>query len=438
LKKAENLQEISTEHLNIQIQQLPTCKVELTVHASSDFVKISNKKAIKEVSKQISIPGFRKGKAPEDLIIKKYSGAVDEKLHTILADDVFKECQKATNLKILSNGPKITYDAKNISMQDGADLSYKFEVEPEVPSIDPLKLKLKDLKAPKITKEEIDEAILQTRFYYATWDEITDRPVKDHDYVILDIETLEDPKQKVFQDTRFEVSDKRMAKWMQKLVIGTNLNDSVEGISTPDHNATEKEKKEFQPKKVKVTIKKIEQPTLPELNDEFAKKVGSESLEKFTESMEKMLQNKAQEKFDQERRAEVNKFLIDNYLFELPYSLVKKETDHRLSQIMENPKAKKEFEGFSQEEKAKQMENLTKQSIEAVSLFYLSRKIVNDAKIDVTYDDVIKETMAALRPYGNTNIDPKSIPQEMYALSFSKVMLRKAQDYILMQNEKQA
>ena len=49
----------------------------------------------------------------------------------------------------------------------------------------------------------------------------------------------------------------------------------------------------------------------------------------------------------------------------------------------------------------------------------------------------MKEALLSLQQYGHTKIDPKSIPQEVYALAFSKVMLKKAQDYIFNQNEKQ-
>jgi len=437
LAKTDNLEEISTDHLKIKINKLPLCKVELSVHADPEFVKTAHKKAAKEVSKQVSIPGFRKGKAPIDTIIKKYGGAVEEKLSSVLADEAFKECQKATKLKILSNGPKITYDAKSISLENGADLTYKFEEEPTVPSIDPLKFKPTNVKAPKVTKKEIDEAIHQTKFYYADWKEITDRSAKEGDYVLLDIETTEEPKQKVFQDTRFEISDKRMAKWMQELVIGSKTNDSIEGTSKPDPDVSEKEKKEFEPKNVKVTIKKIEEATLPNLDDEFAKKLGVESVEKLKESVEKMLKDQAQEKYEKDKREAVNKFLTDTYQFDLPESLVQKEIDFRFSQLMENPKTKKEYETFSDKEKQRQMDNLKQQSIDAVRLFYLSRKIVSDAKINVTYDDVVKEALLSLQQYGHTKIDPKSIPQEVYALAFSKVMLKKAQDYIFNQNEKQ-
>lgn len=437
MAKTDNLEEISTDHLKINIKKLPLCKVELSVHADPEFVKLAQKKAAKEVSKQVSIPGFRKGKAPIETILKKYSSAVEEKLNSVLADEAFKACQKATNLKILSNGPKITYDAKSISLENGAELTYKFELEPEIPSVDPLKFSPKSIKAPKVTKKEIDEAIHQTKFYYAEWNEITDRVAKEGDYLLLDIETTEEPKQKVFQDTRFEISDKRMAKWMQELVIGSKTNDSIEGTSKPDPDAPDKEKKEFEPKKVKITIKKIEEAALPNLDDEFAKKLGAESVEALKESVEKMLQDQAQAKYDQDKRESVNKFLIDTYQFDLPSSLLQKEIDFRFSQLMENSKTKKEYETFSDEEKQKQMDNLRKQSIDAVRLFYISRKVVSDAKINVTYDDVIKEALTSLQHHGHTKIDPKSIPQEVYALAFSKVMLKKAQDYIFNQNEKQ-
>jgi trigger factor len=431
-------EEFKTENLSITVQRKPFCKIELEIEATPSFIQKSKKKAIKEVGKQVSIPGFRKGKAPEEMILKSYSGAVDEKLHKHLADDAFKEAVKEIKIPPLSNGPKITYDLKNLDVEKGAHLSFSYESEPNVPSVDPQKYTPKEITKQEIGEKEIQEAIRQTQFFYAKWNDVEEREAKEGDFVLIDLESLEDEKAKVFSDTRFEVKKEYMADWMRELVVGMKPGEEKEGVSKPDKDATDKEKKEFQPKKVKLTLKKIEEPELPELDEEFAKKVGTKDIESFKKSLEEMLQKKAEEKFDQEKREDVNKFLLDVYPFELPSSLIEKEKDHRLQQMLSNPKSKKEYEGYSQEQKNKVLASVVKQADDAVRLFYISRKVVHEAKIDVGYEDVFKEAIATMQAYGPMQIDPKNIPQEVYALAFSKVMLKKAQDHILANAKKQA
>ncbi|MGD2170153.1 MAG: trigger factor, partial [Chlamydiota bacterium] len=366
-------EEFKTENLSITVQRKPFCKIELEIEATPSFIQKSKKKAIKEVGKQVSIPGFRKGKAPEEMILKSYSGAVDEKLHKHLADDAFKEAVKEIKIPPLSNGPKITYDLKNLDVEKGAHLSFSYESEPNVPSVDPQKYTPKEITKQEIGEKEIQEAIRQTQFFYAKWNDVEEREAKEGDFVLIDLESLEDEKAKVFSDTRFEVKKEYMADWMRELVVGMKPGEEKEGVSKPDKDATDKEKKEFQPKKVKLTLKKIEEPELPELDEEFAKKVGTKDIESFKKSLEEMLQKKAEEKFDQEKREDVNKFLLDVYPFELPSSLIEKEKDHRLQQMLSNPKSKKEYEGYSQEQKNKVLASVVKQADDAVRLFYISR-----------------------------------------------------------------
>ena len=70
--------------------------------------------------------------------------------------------------------------------------------------------------------------------------------LKEGDFVLLDVEIIEeDPTQKLFTNTRFEVADKSMAQWMQKLIIGKKTGDVVEGVSKPDDHVSEEEKTEY-------------------------------------------------------------------------------------------------------------------------------------------------------------------------------------------------
>ena len=74
---------------------------------------------------------------------------------------------------------------------------------------------------------------------------------------------------------------------------------------------------------------------------------------------------------------------------------------------------------------------LIKEATDAVRLFYLSRQIVNDAKISISHQEVQNEAIATLRAQGAYQVPVDQIPKEVYALAVSKVMLAKAQDFVL-------
>ena len=313
------------EELEVSLHKDKNCEIRLEVKATAPLVKIARKKAIKEVAKEVEVPGFRKGKAPEALIIKKHGPQLEEQWHREIAREVFAALQKLIDIPPLSMHSKVNFNLIKHSLEEGAELTYNFETEPTVPAIDPTQFQLKEIKKAEVGQKEIDEAIRQIRFFQAKWKEITDRPIQENDYIILDLESLDtDPAQKVFSNTRFEVSEKGMATWMKKLVLGAKLNDVLEGVSEPDENASSEEKEKFEKKKVRVTIHKIEEADLPEVNDEFAKTMGTENVEKLQESIKKMLEQQAEDKVDQDKREQVNRFFF-SHAFDLPLSLIAAE-----------------------------------------------------------------------------------------------------------------
>jgi trigger factor len=285
----------------------------------------------------------------------------------------------------------------------------------------------------EVAEKQVEEAIRQMRFFYASWKPVHDRPIQDGDYIMIDLDTIEGEEiQRVFHHIRFEVSQERMASWMQKLVKGAKTGDVLDGVSEPDDTATEEEKKEFKPKKIRLSVLKVEEASLPEIDDEFAKKVGAENVEQMRQSIANLLNKQADEKVSSEKREQVNQFFIRTYAFELPQSLVETEKKHRLSQLRHDPQFKAGWEKMSQEERKALDQKLTDESSQAVRLFYLSRQLVSHEKIPVTHLEVENEAIAIYQSHGGKrNMDLDQLPKEIYALALSKVILAKAQDFVL-------
>ncbi len=424
---AHSHEEFKNDEIQVRISRKNECKVEMDVFASSPMLQKARQKATKVVGKEVLLPGFRKGKAPETMVEKKFSNQIDKELQNQLADLSYMEAQKLAKIPLLNGNSRISFNMKKQSAED-AHLQFTFETEPTIPSVDGSLFASKSIERPEVAEKEIDEAIRQMLYFYAEWKSIEDRPIQDGDAIMIDLDTIDsETPQRVFDHVRFEVSKERMAGWMKELVAGAKSGDVLEGVSRPDDTATEEEKKEFAPKKVRITILKVEEAKLPELNDEFAKKVGAPDLEAMKTAVTGMLNKQADEKVQKELREQINDFLIEKYPFELPHSLVETEKKHRLSQLIEKP----EWKETTPEQRQTLEHNLMHESNQAVRLFYLSRKIVNDAKISITHKEIQDEAIATLRSFGARNVE--KIPKEIYALALSKVMLAKAQDHILAQ-----
>ena len=421
MKEKEKQLKKEPSEIQVTVKKLPSCQVELEVKASADLVKKAQAKAIKEVSKKVSLPGFRQGKAPQEIILKNHTGEVEKEWQKEIADLSFVEVQKETKLFPISSS-SINFNLKKHSLE-GAELFFKYETEPEVPSVDPKTVKLKEIPARSVTDKEIDEAIRQTRFYFATFKEVS-REIKEGDYVIVDLDSLDiEPPARVFSDTRFEVKKKAIADWMIDLLLKAKTGDVIEGLSFPDPDLSADEKKKFEAKKVRLKVKKVEEATLPEINDDLAKKMGAENVEKMREKVEGLLQQNLADHEKTQVREQLSEYLFTKHPFELPLSLVTSELKHRKDQLFSNKNFKLKYDKMKIEEQAKIEAELKRNSEKAIALFYLSRKIVHDNKIEITKEEITK-LIAAEKP-------KEKITQEMYALTLSRLILNKAEDFIL-------
>ena len=436
VSKAASSEKTRIEDVTVTVHRKPACRIELEVKTTPSLVADARKDAIKKVNKEVSFPGFRKGKAPDEMVLKKYPGAVESEWHKSIANTAFPAAMAQARTPVLNNGERVTFDLKKHSMEEGAELLFSFETEPSLPEVDPKQFHPKPVEKAEVGEKQVDEAIRQMRFFFARWIPIDGRGIQEGDYIQIDLHTIDGPKpEKVFDHVRFEVAPDRMANWMKALVLGAKPGDVLEGVSEADETASEEEKKEFVPKKVRLTIHRAETAELPEIDEEFCKKVGAENPEQLRESVRSILDRNAEDKAESEKREQVNQFLVQTYTFELPLSLIELEKNHRKKQMLQNPQSAASFEKLTAEERHKFDQKLYDESVQAVRLFYLTRKIVREAQLPITQGEVQQEAINSASGLGR-RVNPEELPKEAYALALSKVILAKAQTYILEHCEK--
>lgn len=426
-------QNLQNDKVHVLIHRKPNCRVELETKVTKPIVQEAHRKAIKLVAKEASIPGFRKGKAPDELILKHFSKAVEEKWQKTIAEAAFKECEAIAKIPVLHNDSKIQFHMKNHSLQDGAEMVFSFETDPLIPSINFSELSLSKVPKGPVGDAELDDVLHKIRVYFCKWSQVLDRPVKEKDFIIVDVDLIEEaiPK-RAFSHTRIEVTRKNMAKWMHDLVLGMHVGETKEGFSQADDDASEEDKKVFTPKKVSVHLTTIEEPILPPVDDELAQKVGADTTEIMKERLMKLLEKEAHDNQYKKYRDELSKLLLENHPFDVPMSLLQKEIEFRFTQKIKNKSYKAFFDGLSKEEKETEIDILKKESEEALRLFYICRQIIQDNKIQLSEDEL---RQGAKTPLDAMFMDPELLhaPQneEERAVLMSKYMLKKAEDFAI-------
>jgi len=432
---AVHTKELTGNNVRVLIRRKPACIVEFEVFATPELAKTAHQKAVKEVAKEATFPGFRKGKAPDHLVLKNFPAQIQRKWQEVAANLAFEQSQELAQIFPLQKDSRVTFDVKSQSLEQGIHLIFSFETEPEIPSVDPSQMQLKTVETPVVNEEKVEETIRQVQLFFAKWNPITDRAVQEKDFVLLDVDVFEEDGSvsRLFTDTRFEVVPKSMAKWMRDLVLGMEIGTSKEGTSFPDEDAKPEEKESFKPKKAKITLKTIEQPTVPDIDDNFAKQLGVSNVKELKENVERLLREQADAHVREAKREQATEFLLSHYVFDLPKTLVEREAQFRLRQLISDQQYRNNWERMSDEERKKSVDALLKQSEKAVRMFYLCRKIISDAKITVSPADLPPTPNnfleALIRPRADIHFQQNS---EMHqAEAYSRLILEKAEDYLV-------
>jgi trigger factor len=200
-QQLEPQSQLSNDLVRVTVHHKPKCRVELEVEAAAPLVQEAHRKAVKAVAKEVSMPGFRKGKAPEELVLRKHPQDVDKIWQEMIAEEAFRESVKLAKTPLLHKDTKITF--KTIShSKEGAKLTLTFETEPQLPVIDPKKINLKEVVRPEVNDEKVEETIRQTQLFFAEWKEVDDRPIQEGDFVRLDVDVIdEEPHTRIFSNT---------------------------------------------------------------------------------------------------------------------------------------------------------------------------------------------------------------------------------------------
>lgn len=421
------------KNLTVTIHRRPNCVVEFEIDANPELVKQGKEKALKKIAKDVSLPGFRKGKAPLSLIEKKYGKALQEELKKETASLCFTECQNHAQIPLLNANAPINYNVEEISLESGAKMKISFETEPQVPVVEFDKISFETVQKPEVTEEKVEKGLRQLMLIFAEWKKVEERGAQEGDFILIDLENIEsEPAEIVMSNSRFEVTKEAMADWMLDLVKGMKSGESKEGISKPDEDASEKEKEEFKPTKVRLTLKTIEEAKLPELDDAFANKVGAKDVDFLKNHVKETLENQAVDFVRKQEREQIASGLVNTYDFDIPTSILQKETHFRLKGLLYEPQYLKDWKAMSEDERKKAVDEITDDARKAIRLFYLCRAVVRNANIAVTKEDVEKEMHQPFDPVkSKMGSQYEADKSEQEALALSKVMLAKAQDYIL-------
>lgn len=424
-------EEVKTAHTTAHVQRLPGCRIKLEIQVDAEATQAAYAKAIKNVSKEVSLPGFRKGKAPDALILKQYGKHVTREWHDLIANTAFQEFLQTTNLLPFTRDKSVRrVEVKSASRETGSHIVIEYETSPAVPKVDKAQIKIEPFPRHVVTEKNIDERIHNLQLHYADWSIVNDRPIQEGDFVDLDIVAIDShPQRTVCEDMRFEVAEGKMGSWMRKLLIGHHVNDSVEGVSEREEG-DETPAEDFKPTQCRITVKSLYTSQLPALDEAFAKKLGLKDIADLRPKVVDELNRRADTEVKDRHRAQVEEQLLRIYPFEIPTSMIDEQKRVMVAERLHHLKQSGTTEPM--EQLRKEVEHAVDQELNrAYRLFFLCRSVADAHQIQVLQNEIYDEMgrqmmMSPDQAMAFQNMGAEEVQSKLYV----NVLSRKALDFL--------
>ncbi|MFV0340255.1 MAG: trigger factor [Parachlamydiaceae bacterium] len=409
------------EHVTVAVAKDKDCKVAFSITTKPLASKAARHAALKVVSKEVSLPGFRKGKAPISLIEQKFPSQIRGEMQDILARNALNEAINLTKIQPYSRNTKIQVTQIRELGADQFEVGVEFEAFPEVPKVNVEELSLKNVEPEALSQEAIDKKIYELQLYHADWQDITDRGAEPEDYVVLDIDLIDvEPHENIYSNSRFHMKEGKMPAWAMKLIQGLKVNESVEGTS---------EEENVKPRQCKLTIKYLQKPTLPELTDELAKKAGVQTVDELKSAIEKRLTKEAEVESKEAMRNEMRDLLCSKYSFDLPGERVK-----TLMMDCENAFDQRGSRNASSEERMTTIRSIFEDAKKTLQLSYLFPKVLRDFDLAFPNQKEVQERVIQkmMQRYMSGLDQPGEQEAEHYAMiAETELIGEKALDYLI-------
>lgn len=301
-------------------------KISVTVEAN-DVNKIIDS-TIREYGKNLNLNGFRKGKVPASVIEKRFStevynyateNLINTNINKILDEEKIRPVSRV-NLEDKENTQKL---------ERNKDFAFtcSFEILPEIDLPKDFSEYSVKVESDEVSPEEIEKFTMQIRRSMATLEDVTeDRKPMDGDVLMIDVEGTYEGKPVAGLSAKnflMQISDDKdmTNKEIDKLVRSASVGEEVTGTMVCPEDYADKDLR-GKTIEIKVKLHKIHKQILPELDEEFAKKVGFKDVDALKQMIEAQVKQSKAARVRSKAQQELLDSITAKYDYELPESMV--------------------------------------------------------------------------------------------------------------------
>ena len=422
--------------MSVQVEKLENSMAKLTIETSAEELEKALQNAFLKNKNKISIPGFRKGKVPRQIIEKMYGPAI---FYEDAANEVIPEAyEKAMDEcgEDIVSSPEI--DVTQIEKGKPFIFTALVALKPEV------KLgKYKGVKVDKadtaVTDEEVDAEINKERENNARNIEVTDRAVKDGDMTVIDFEGFVDGT--AFDGGKGEnypltIGSGTFIPGFEEQLVGAQIGEEVEvNVTFPEDYQAE----ELQGKAAvfKCTVREIKEKELPELDDEFASEVSEfETLAEYKEDVRATLTSKKEKEAKDAKEAAVIEAIVNDSEMEIPEAMLltqqKQMVDEFAQRMQMQGISMDQYLQFTGATYDKMMEQVRPQAERRIKSRLVLEAVVKAENIEASDADYEEELKSMAEAYQMEVDKVKEMLPEKSAVQIKQdIAVRKAAEFVV-------
>ncbi len=318
-----------------------TCKREMVIEVPAEVVQREAESIARSFQKQARIAGFRPGKAPLDLIRRRFAEQIRQQMLENLIPEHFRHRVEQEKLE-----PVASPEIADVEVQEDAPLRFKatFEVLPQFELKDYRSLEVESSE-PAVSEEEVEQALLQAQEQAATYAPVEERPLADGDFAVVSFEGRPEgqpapragsgPGAPVkMSDVLCEIGGRDTLPEFTENLRGAQVGEER---SFPVNYPADFSDRRLAGRTFRYTVHVhgIKQKQLPELNDDLARDLGEfQTLEELRAHLRRQLEEQKRRRAEAEAKEKLLDRLVELHDFPVPDALVDRQLQKRLEQTL--------------------------------------------------------------------------------------------------------
>lgn len=390
--------------MSVQVENLEKNMAKLTIEVSEDKLEEALQKAYLKQKNKISLPGFRKGKVPRNMIEKMYGPEIFfEDAANMLIQENYGAAVDESGADIVSR-PSI--DVTQIEKGKPFIFTAEVAVRPEVKLGKYMGVTVTKIDT-TVTDEEVDEAVEKERDNNARTVTVEDRAIENGDTAVIDFEGFVDGvpfEGGKGENHSLEIGSHSFIDTFEDQLIGKNTGDEVEvNVTFPEeYHAADLAGK---PAMFKVKIHEIKAKELPELDDEFAQDVSEfDTLAEYKENLKKNIAERKEAEARRTKEDEAIRKIVEKSSMEIPDAMIDTQVESMIEEfaqrIAQQGLSFEQYMQFSGMTMDKMKDQVRPEAVSRIESSLVLEQIAKDENIEVSDADVDAEIDKMASMYG--------------------------------------